>query len=708
MAEKRVSVRLAAVGGRQVQAELHGVGDAGKRGFGRLSREMEAANARLAAFARGVGIAAAAAVAAASAAGAAMVRSGLQTIQAQADVASSLNTTVASLQALHHAADLSGVAVSEAEAGVIRLTRRLSLFVKDGGGPAAKAIERLKLNAHELLQLPINERLRIVNEALDRYASRSERAALLSQLFGDRAWTAFARLSATNLSKATRDVRDFGVAVSEVDAARIGRVNEALARIGLIWRGLTNQLTVSVAPALEAVAEAMAALARTIMGPLGQGIRALFDNMGRLFAYAAPFAAFLAGRWVAALLAAALSVRGLATALALLRGALIRTGIGALIVGAGELIYQFARLVRGAGGFGEALRLVGNVAREVWERIGTGGEVLALSLRAVFARIGAGWFTTLAVLQKRWADFLHQVAASARQVPGLDATALALGNSAIRAGSAYHELAAAAEAATAKANDFAQAARDTAGTLTAPLASMAELRAALRQASEDAETGAGGAERLADALEATGRAAKTAKTKLTGWAATVAAVKEYADKARDIGQGLGDALVGAFTRAEDAIGEFVKTGKLKFTDLVTSLIADLAKIAARRFLLGPLASALSGALGGAGGLFASVLHAGGVVGAPGPGRMVPALAFAGAPRLHAGGWAGLKPDEVPAILQRGERVLSRREAAAFGRDTSQPAVTITIVARDADSFRQSRTQVAADIARAVALGRRGL
>lgn len=43
MAEKRVSVRLAAVGGRQVRAELEGVGEAGARGFGRLSREMEAA-----------------------------------------------------------------------------------------------------------------------------------------------------------------------------------------------------------------------------------------------------------------------------------------------------------------------------------------------------------------------------------------------------------------------------------------------------------------------------------------------------------------------------------------------------------------------------------------------------------------------------------------------------------------------------------------
>ena len=67
MAEKRVSVRLSAVGGKQVRAELEGVGDAGVKGFGRLSSEMEKANARLAAFSARVKIAAAAAMATAAA-----------------------------------------------------------------------------------------------------------------------------------------------------------------------------------------------------------------------------------------------------------------------------------------------------------------------------------------------------------------------------------------------------------------------------------------------------------------------------------------------------------------------------------------------------------------------------------------------------------------------------------------------------------------
>ena len=39
MAEKRVYVRLVAEGGRQVRAALDGIGEAGARGFGRLSSE---------------------------------------------------------------------------------------------------------------------------------------------------------------------------------------------------------------------------------------------------------------------------------------------------------------------------------------------------------------------------------------------------------------------------------------------------------------------------------------------------------------------------------------------------------------------------------------------------------------------------------------------------------------------------------------------
>ncbi|UXU75551.1 MULTISPECIES: phage tail tape measure C-terminal domain-containing protein [unclassified Paracoccus (in: a-proteobacteria)] len=813
MAEKRVSVRLAAEGGRQVRAELEGVGEAGARGFGRLSREMEAANARLGAFSRRVRVAAAAAVAAAGAAGVAMIRSGLQTVDAQAKLAASLDTTVASIQVLERAGDLAGVSMGQVEQATVQLTRRLSQAAS-GTGPAVEALRRLRLSAEDLQRLPLDARIAAIQQALGQFVPEAERAKVAAQLFGDRASLVFTRIDTATLRQATEDVRDFGVVVSDQDAAQIERTNDAISRLGLIWRGISNQLAVAAAPALAAVANAMASVASRT-GPLGIAIRGIFDNIGRLTTYAATFAAFLAGRWVAGMVAAALSVRGLATAFFVLRGALIRTGIGALIVGAGELVYQLSRLVARIGGVGEAFRLLGDLAREVWSRIG-------LSLDAALARMAAGWeglkaagFSALegtiagvvsfgdrtaAIFQGAYdaavaiwgslpgaiGDFAFQAANGL--ISGVEAmlngvvtrinsfieslnAALALlpewatGKGGVRIGTldpvelgrignpfegaataagaaaadafsaalsrTYLEppdlgLGAMADDARARADGYREAAGMLADAAGRPLASWQALKDAVTGTGAGAETALATAAAAAGALGgeldetggAAGRAgaagrqagsetAAGAEQAQTGWQAVTAALADYAARAREIGADIGEALAGAFGSAENAVVEFVRKGKLDFRDLVTSMIADLARLAARRFILGPIANALSRTLGGAGGIFANILHAGGTVGAPGPGRMVPALAFAGAPRMHSGGWAGLRPDEVPAILQRGERVLSRREAAGYGR-AGAPIVNVTINARDADSFRQSRTQVAADIARAVSLGRRGM
>jgi len=316
-----------------------------------------------------------------------MVRSGLQTVDAQAKLAQSLGTTVASIQTLERAGELAGVSISGIEQATKDLTRRLSQAAA-GGGPAAQALERLGLSANELIALPLDQRVGAINAAIESFVPAAERAAVAGQLFGEEGSIAMSRIDTATLRQATEDVLAFGVVVSEQDADQIERTNDAISRLGLIWRGLSNQLAVAAAPALEAVADAMAAVASRT-GPLGIAIRGLFDNIGRLTTYAATFSGFLAGRWVAGLAAAALSVRGLATALVLLRGAVIRTGIGALIVGAGELIYQFTRLVSGAGGFGNAMALLGDLASEVWDRIGMGAASVGATAMAAFADIQA-------------------------------------------------------------------------------------------------------------------------------------------------------------------------------------------------------------------------------------------------------------------------------------------------------------------------------
>jgi Lambda phage tail tape-measure protein (Tape_meas_lam_C) len=710
MAEKRVSVRLAAVGGKQVKAEFEGIGDAGKRGFGRASREMEIANARLARFARRAKIAAGIMAAAAVAAGIAMVRSGLKTIDEQAKLAASLNTTTASLQVLARAADLAGVSQGEVEQATIMMTKSLSQAAQ-GTGPAVKALNALNLSAADLAKLPIDEKMSAIQDAIAKFIPAAQQAAIASQIFGSRAGLIFTRIDSATLRQATQDVQDFGVGVSEKDAAQIERTNDALSRMGLLWRGISNQLAVAAAPALEEIANAMAVIGKTT-GPLGRAIKGLFNHLGEIATITATFAAVLGGRLILSLAKAALGIKGVSLSLAVLRGALIRTGIGALIVGAGELIYWFGRLVKGAGGFGDAMRLLKGVAVEVWERIKLGGKSLGSALTSVWARVEAGWLTMLASIQKTWTDFLRAMTRGIANIPGMDSTMLALGNAAIMAGSAYYEMAASAEEARAAADGLVNSSLEFARAATAPLTSMQALRDAMRSNAEEGKRGLAGtttaAEVLSQAVAGTGSAVRSAaEVAKTAWKLATDSLRDYATKATDVGKGIGSALVGAFTNAENAIGQFVKTGKLDFNSLVTSLLADMAKLSARKFILGPLANVLSGALGSPGGILAPVLHGGGWVGSAAPQRMVPAMAFASATRMHSGGWAGLRPDEVPAILQKGERVLNRGEASQYGT-ANAPNITINIQTRDAESFRQSRTQISADIARAVAMGRRGM
>jgi tape measure domain-containing protein len=68
-----------------------------------------------------------------------------------------------------------------------------------------------------------------------------------------------------------------------------------------------------------------------------------------------------------------------------------------------------------------------------------------------------------------------------------------------------------------------------------------------------------------------------------------------------------------------------------------------------------------------GGSFQSgTYHKGGLVGPGGERRNLPAVVFAGAPRYHVGGLAGLKPDEVPAILMGGPK--GQREEVLTAND----------------------------------------
>lgn len=146
----------------------------------------------------------------------------------------------------------------------------------------------------------------------------------------------------------------------------------------------------------------------------------------------------------------------------------------------------------------------------------------------------------------------------------------------------------------------------------------------------------------------------------------------------DIQTDLKEGLLDAITEGES------------FEDTLHNVAKALERAAYQALIFGegPLANLFGGGGKGGGGLlgsiFAGVFHSGGDVGGTSVTRQVSPLVFAGAERMHDGAIAGLRADEVPAILQKGERVLSRAELASFGTQSAPTSININIDGANGD------------------------
>jgi lambda family phage tail tape measure protein len=181
-------------------------------------------------------------------------------------------------------------------------------------------------------------------------------------------------------------------------------------------------------------------------------------------------------------------------------------------------------------------------------------------------------------------------------------------------------------------------------------------------------------------------------------------LKDYVAESNDAATAAEQAFANAFSGAEDALVGFIRSGKLELQGLADSILADLARTTVRQTITAPLAGALQSAFAG-GGLF-GLFHEGGIAGERPPAvRYADAAAFDHARRYHGGGFAGsgLLPDEVPIIARRGELVVppERVVREKTAREQRPITVVVNVTAADANSFRASQGQIAADMARAI-------
>lgn len=210
------------------------------------AKQVEAAGKKLASFGKTAALAGAATVAAF----AAVIHKQMELIDQQSKLAKSLETTYASIANLKRAGDLGGVGVEQINMALKMLALNTGEAIK-GSVAQAAAFKRLGIDAKELSQLPVDERILKINQALKENVAASERASVAADIFGAKNAILMKELDPETLREGARQAALFGQALTEIQAEQVERAGDAISTFGAAADGITKQLTAELSPVLE-------------------------------------------------------------------------------------------------------------------------------------------------------------------------------------------------------------------------------------------------------------------------------------------------------------------------------------------------------------------------------------------------------------------------------------------------------------------------
>lgn len=294
-------------------------------------------------------------------------------------------------------------------------------FAQTGGGAMADFFEkigpRVGVTAEQFRNLS-------GADALQLYVSSLEKANLNQQdmTFYMEAIASDSTLLLPLLRDGGKAMADYAKRAQEMGAvldgpalAALGKGKRALGDMQLAVQGVRNTIGLMAVPAIQAMAEAVTAAATIFHQNAGVIREVIMTAAGAAavatVAFGVKYALAVGGTAVGAMRAAwvaqvslnlalgagslgaarmAAGTKLLQVAMVGLRGALMSTGIGLLIVGAGYLVAKFVDLVSAAGGFGNAVALLSDVAGEAWSRMGLYVDTWLARLDAAYMDAWAG------------------------------------------------------------------------------------------------------------------------------------------------------------------------------------------------------------------------------------------------------------------------------------------------------------------------------
>ena len=220
------------------------------------------------------------------AAGVALTKASMASVDALAKTSDRLGIATEKLAGLQHAASLAGVENRTLEKSLQNLAVGVS-DAADGTGVAKDALLELGLNASVLEQLPLDQQMSRVAEAMQDVTNQTDKVRIATDLFGARGVAVLNMIGggSENLAVMAAEAEHLGIAVSRVDAAQIEMANDAVTRATGVFTGLGNQLATSFSPFIKTVADnfRQAALDNEDFGTIGERVvRVLLTAYGNL------------------------------------------------------------------------------------------------------------------------------------------------------------------------------------------------------------------------------------------------------------------------------------------------------------------------------------------------------------------------------------------------------------------------------------------
>lgn len=175
-----------------------------------------------------------------------------------AKTATKIGTTTEALSRLRYAADISGVSTQTLDMAMQRFTRRLAEAAQ-GTGEAKGALRELGIDAKAFLRLPLDEQMVGLSAAFANAATDADRVRLAMKLFDSEgvALVNTLKLGEKGMRDLMNEADTLGIVLSSKSAKGVEDTKDALTRLSYLAKGLTDQFTAALAPAIEYLATAL-------------------------------------------------------------------------------------------------------------------------------------------------------------------------------------------------------------------------------------------------------------------------------------------------------------------------------------------------------------------------------------------------------------------------------------------------------------------